>query len=274
MSAYVVNGPVAPSWRPSGSCAAPFAAHVSGVVGLTLVLTTTGAFDSDEFAMSRSVTMFAIVSALLIGQSSILAWWALRRCPSSLAAALLTGCGTLAAMTAEIHLLKLAHVLPYPLDPLHELAIFLAPFVLPITALVLATQMLSSRGADEPTPVKGRPMADRGGDGVSTDQRPAVFQAEQVHRVQSHDHYLLVWTSGRRTMVRGRMTDALRQLSQLDGISPHRSWWVARSDIQCIERQGRDVVLRLCDGAQVPIARGRVESVRQWLSDRVRTAAH
>ena len=273
MSALVVNGPIPRSPRPPASRAAIFVGHVSGIVGLTLVLTTAGAFDSDEFATSRSLTMFSLVSALLIGQSSLLAGWTLRRCSSRIAGALLTACGTLAVMTAEIHLLKLAGILPYPLDPLHELAVFIAPLVLAITAVVFATKMLSWEAVETTPPPKSRSMAGQRADGAS-DWRFHFPPTEQVRRVQSHDHYLLVWTSERRIMIRGRMVDALRRLSHRDGISPHRSWWVARSDIHCIQRQGRDVVLRLCDGGQVPVARGRVQGVKQWLDGHVGTAAH
>ncbi|MFT4251060.1 MAG: LytTR family transcriptional regulator DNA-binding domain-containing protein, partial [Caulobacter sp.] len=49
----------------------------------------------------------------------------------------------------------------------------------------------------------------------------------------------------------------------------HRSWWVARRAVARVERDGRNLRLRLVDGEAAPIARAAVARLRAagWLAD-------
>lgn len=64
---------------------------------------------------------------------------------------------------------------------------------------------------------------------------------------------------------RARLSDIVAQTRPEDGIQPHGSWWVSRRAVGRLgKRSGREV-LQLSDDSQVPVARGRVEDVRNWI---------
>ncbi|EEX14201.1 response regulator receiver protein [Citreicella sp. SE45] len=64
---------------------------------------------------------------------------------------------------------------------------------------------------------------------------------------------------------RARLSDIVAQTRPEDGIQPHGSWWVSRRAMRRLgKRSGREA-LQLSDDSQVPVARGRVEDVRDWI---------
>jgi len=72
--------------------------------------------------------------------------------------------------------------------------------------------------------------------------------------LEMQDHYLKVHTSAGSEMLLCRMEDAARELEGL-GQRVHRSWWVANAARQGIARDGTRLVIRLSNGAQVPVGR-------------------
>jgi hypothetical protein len=73
--------------------------------------------------------------------------------------------------------------------------------------------------------------------------------------LESEDHYLRVYTRLGNDLVLCRLSDAIAELGGLDGRQVHRSWWVARSAVVGVERDGRKLALRLENGIEVPISR-------------------
>ncbi|APZ54289.1 DNA-binding protein, LytTr [Salipiger abyssi] len=65
--------------------------------------------------------------------------------------------------------------------------------------------------------------------------------------------------------MRARLSDIVAQTRPDDGIQPHRSWWVARGTVAGLDRESGKPVLRLTDGDAVPVARGRLPEVRDWI---------
>jgi hypothetical protein len=283
MSEAVVNGPFAVLLRSSGvrlgwERRRP-ALHLAGIGVLTLVLTSSGAFDSDEMSLERRVLMFGVVSTLLVVQASLLADMTRRIGGSALlrktVAATLALVAMLFLMTVEIHALKSTPVIPYTPDPLPEFALFLAPFVLPLSGLMLGLKWSDRADARRASthreaPAAGSARAARPDAGVQLREpvgAPADWTLDSVQRVQALDHYLHVRTDRRTLLVRGRMCDALGHLSDRAGIQPHRSWWVAHSEIDRIEKCGRDHALLLRNGDRVPVARARVAAVKRLLGN-------
>jgi hypothetical protein len=83
--------------------------------------------------------------------------------------------------------------------------------------------------------------------------------------VRAQEHYLEIQMTDEAITVRARMADFLDEAGDLDGIQPHRSWWVSRNAApQMVTKEGRRV-LRVADHTDIPIARGRVEQVEYWL---------
>ena len=77
------------------------------------------------------------------------------------------------------------------------------------------------------------------------------------------DHYLRIYTDVGSDLVLCRFADALRELTAFDGLQVHRSWYVARSAIIQVQREGRAMTLCLSNGLEVPVSRAYQKEVAQ-----------
>lgn len=77
------------------------------------------------------------------------------------------------------------------------------------------------------------------------------------------DHYLRIYTDLGSDLVLCRFADALRELNTFDGLQVHRSWYVARSAIAEVQRDGRSMLVRLVNGLEVPVSRAYQKDVAQ-----------
>lgn len=94
------------------------------------------------------------------------------------------------------------------------------------------------------------------------DSMSAQFR-EPIVALQSEDHYVRVHGVEGSELVLMRLRDAIAALDGLAGEQIHRSWWVARSAVTALERDGRAWSLRLTNGARAPIARDSLHRLRQ-----------
>lgn len=85
--------------------------------------------------------------------------------------------------------------------------------------------------------------------------------------LEMEDHYLRVHTRLGSDLILVRMRDALTELDGLEGAQVHRSWWVAKSAVERVERDGRNIMLALTGGLQAPVARSQVPVLKAagWL---------
>lgn len=84
---------------------------------------------------------------------------------------------------------------------------------------------------------------------------PIKYHLAELYAVSSEDHYVKVHTSEGQELILMRLSDALKELSNVDGIQTHRSWWVARTGIsESIKKNGKYSLL-LKSNAEAPIAR-------------------
>lgn len=89
----------------------------------------------------------------------------------------------------------------------------------------------------------------------------------EIIALEAEDHYVRVHTPKGSTLVLMRLSDAAALLDEALGMRVHRSWWVARRAIESFERDGQRAMLRLTNGAQVPVGRMNVAAVRSALRD-------
>lgn len=80
--------------------------------------------------------------------------------------------------------------------------------------------------------------------------------------LEMEDHYVRVHTSRGSSLLHLRMSDAIHELGDFEGIQVHRSWWVANDAIASISKQKRDYKISLKNGMTVPVSRSRVESLK------------
>jgi DNA-binding LytR/AlgR family response regulator len=89
---------------------------------------------------------------------------------------------------------------------------------------------------------------------------------EHLRHIQAREHHVHVTLAGSDLIQRARLADIVAQTGPQDGIQPHRSWWVAAHAAKTLERDGQKHVLTLHDGTKVPVARSRLDAVRDWMA--------
>jgi len=92
---------------------------------------------------------------------------------------------------------------------------------------------------------------------------------EGLLALEMEDHYVRAHAAAGSALILLRMRDAVAELGDVDGLQVHRSWWVARSAIERIARDGRAVTLQLKGGLRAPVARNSLPMLREagWLAD-------
>ena len=87
--------------------------------------------------------------------------------------------------------------------------------------------------------------------------------------LQMEDHYVRAHTALGSDLVLTPLKDAIAELADVDGLQVHRSWWVAKRAVGRSVLNGRNQVLRLSNGLDVPVSRASIAKLRAagWLSD-------
>lgn len=90
--------------------------------------------------------------------------------------------------------------------------------------------------------------------------------------LQMQDHYVRAETALGATLLLMRFRDAVAELDGA-GLQVHRSWWTAYAAMEALERDGRNVRLRLRGGATVPVSRACLPALRAALGSGFDSAA-
>ena len=101
---------------------------------------------------------------------------------------------------------------------------------------------------DPPEPVDRRPS-------VEQLSRPPEGLSGTIQYLRMEDHYLRVVTDQGAGMTLHRMSDAIRDLEDTDGMQVHKSWWVSAAAIDRIRQINRRRIILTSDGTEVPVSR-------------------
>ncbi len=153
---------------------------------------------------------------------------------------------TVPLLAAELHFLKFTPLLPKAHDPFLPFMAFLTP---PVVLLGGISLLL----------VPGWRAL------VTVTKPPHGQHAPLIRSIRAHDHYLEVRTETGRQFVRGALSEHVARLE--GGLLIHRSWWIALDEVRWLERRGRDYVVVLANGSTAPVARSRLDAVRQALKE-------
>ncbi|HHL42876.1 MAG TPA: LytTR family transcriptional regulator, partial [Hellea balneolensis] len=100
----------------------------------------------------------------------------------------------------------------------------------------------------------------------SSPARPAIYErlapklrTADIYALAAEDHYVRVITSNGDELVLMRLSDAIKDMAPLPGLSPHRSWWVAESGVEKVTKS--EIILK--SGQSVPISRTGKKAVRE-----------
>jgi hypothetical protein len=218
----------------------PFGSYFNGPV-LARVFYWTGCFWA-------GVVIFGLLIRLAIAGAARL------RAPAwvMVGAAILVGCGLQTAVVAP-------------------LASTLWPFLKRLSPLDWYGQCLaiSAPVAAGFTWLRARLQAARVVPAIPAPEAEASLASSVVLYLKMEDHYVRVRTETGSRLEAGPLARVLAGLSGLDGLQVHRSWWVARRAVVGVERDGRNLRLRLVDGEAAPVARASVARLRAagWLVD-------
>lgn len=194
---------------------------------------------------------------------ALVRWLARGRWPI---AAVATAAAVLASIpaTIEVAALEYAFRQPMPRNPLvffPEVLLLTAAITVPIVLLRARLQAQEAALAAASQPVPGGPK------GETLLKRIKPEAQGELLALQMEDHYLRIHTSAGNDLILHRLSDALAEVAGLDGRQVHRSYWVARSAVRGVEREGRRMVLVLKNGLKVPVSRANVAAIREagWL---------
>ncbi len=131
-----------------------------------------------------------------------------------------------------------------------------------ITAITMALDVVRQQPDTEtpsPTaqPSEPVPAAQR-----LLDRLPAPHRAGPIHALEAEDHYLRVHTAHGSTLVLMRISDAMAEIEGIDGAQTHRSWWVARSAVEAVDRGDGRATLQLTGGVSAPVSRAHYKALR------------
>jgi hypothetical protein len=100
-------------------------------------------------------------------------------------------------------------------------------------------------------------------------RRPAILDRLPVHLrgkliyMSMQDHYVDVHTDRGGTLVLMRLADAISETEGVPGLQIHRSHWVASAAVAAtLRREGR-LLLKMEDGAELPVSRPYLTAVRE-----------
>ena len=270
MSENVANGryPVSAAALLRSAFVEPLLVNAVLVLSLTVMFTVSDAFDTESMAMLHSVTLWAVVSVLLVLQTCLthrlfVSFFSATPL-SRLFAAGLALLATVLLMAVELHWLKFTPLLPKKPDPFFEFIFFVAQPVFAAGCLTL----LSQSGVIQRyvSLLQSRDLAGLDvNDGLT--ELDSILLQNEVLRVSAADHYLEIVCRQENFLLRGRMIDAMSTLAKrqsCEGLRVHRSHWVARQHVKRVFRQGRDARLLLNDGTEVPVARSRSQLLSQF----------
>ena len=92
---------------------------------------------------------------------------------------------------------------------------------------------------------------------------PIKYQDSTIYAISCEDHYIQVHTDIGKELILMRLSDALKELREVDGLQTHRSWWVARAGIAKSVKKGGKHSLLLKSGVTAPVSRSFNKIVRE-----------
>jgi hypothetical protein len=156
--------------------------------------------------------------------------------------------------------------------------VILFGYVFFVSMIMTAIGVLMSRANTSPSDIESNrgafddvspPDAENttGKDSRFRDRLPPHLQEAALYAVQSEDHYLRVHTDRGEAMILHRLSDAIAELSAIEGRQVHRSWWVAKAAIQSVRKADSKIEFILTNDLTVPVSRTTAPALRKagWI---------
>lgn len=95
---------------------------------------------------------------------------------------------------------------------------------------------------------------------------PLKFQSAELYGFSAEDHYLRVYTSKGEALILLRFADAMRDVSNAEGLQVHRSWWIMKSGVVDTRIEAGKRLLILKSETKVPVSRTYLKNAKQAFS--------
>lgn len=104
---------------------------------------------------------------------------------------------------------------------------------------------------------------------IQQDTRPQIFERlkpkyrnAEIYALMAEDHYVRVITSKGDDLILMRLSDAIKELGQIKGLSVHRSWWVAEAGVDIAKKTEGKISVELKSGQIAPVSRSKAKEVK------------
>lgn len=91
---------------------------------------------------------------------------------------------------------------------------------------------------------------------------PIKYRTATLYAISSEGHYLRVHTDKGSLLILMRISDAVKELENADGLKVHRSWWVAKNGIENTMRKNGRRILLLKNGETAPVSRAHISALK------------
>lgn len=113
-------------------------------------------------------------------------------------------------------------------------------------------------------------IGNRQNSSIPPPERAALFErlkpplrASDIYALSAEDHYVRVHTSNGDDLILMRLSDAIREVAPLIGLSTHRSWWVSEVGVKSVSRKDGKTSITLHSDIEVPVSRNRNKDVKE-----------
>lgn len=86
-------------------------------------------------------------------------------------------------------------------------------------------------------------------------RKAGLTSLDQIQALEAQQHYLKIYGVGFEKVVLYRFSDAIAELSEVNGMQVHRSWWVRNGAIKSFKANNKRLELTLVSGLVLPVSR-------------------
>ena len=90
----------------------------------------------------------------------------------------------------------------------------------------------------------------------------------EILYVQAMEHRVCIYTKQGELVERSRFRDLMLILNDIDGVQPHRSYWVPTHAILHLEGDADRLNIVLTSGAKIAVARTRHSEIEDWAKEK------
>ena len=241
---------------------APFAVPVAVSLPVALLLAYLAPFGTDKAPFAPRALYWVLTMAAMtsLGVASTLAARRVRGISHSDALTAATAFSLLVGLGAPLVWLSTDLYFDFPIR-ISQFGYFAAPVAV-ISVVMIALNWVTDRSTKEGAVAQAPAPASIDAPVKLLQRLPPALRGAEILAVSAEDHYLRVHTDRGSDLILLRLSDAMAELSGLEGEQTHRSWWVARAAVKAVRRTDGRAELTLIDGQKVPVSRAQAQRLK------------